>query len=93
MEFEVKKVENCFNDSRTFEYLLPLDGHGFSALLAGWEVRENHKFRRPLFTADKDGVSIKGILKANVVKVSFPEDRWESEKAEFERWLTVSGGE
>ena len=88
MEYEWEKVENCFKDSRTFEYRLPFDGKSLSAMLSGWEVKENHKFRRPLFTADKGGVNIKGILKANIIKVSFPEDHWETAKADFERWLT-----
>jgi len=87
MQFDVVKVENCFAESRSFEYRLPIDGQGFSALLVGWEVKENHKFRRPLFTADKDGVNVKGILKANVIKVSFPENRWDTEKTVFEHWL------
>jgi len=87
MLFEVKKVDNCFADSRSYEYRLPLDGQSFSALLAGWEVSENHKYRRPLFTADRDGVNIKGILKAHIIKVSFPEQSWEEEKAGFDRWL------
>jgi len=87
MQYDVKKVENCFAESRSFEYRLPLDGQSFSALLVGWDIKENHKFRRPLFTADNDGVNIKGILKANVVKVSYPENRWEAAKADFERWL------
>ena len=88
MRYEVKKTENCFVDSQTYEYKLPLDGQSFAALLSGWEVRENHKYRRPLFTADKDGVNIKGVLKAGVIKVSFPENGWEAEKADFESWLS-----
>jgi len=87
MRFEVKKVENCFADSLSFEYRTSLDGQSLSSMLRGWEVKENHKFRRPMFTADKGGVNIKGILKANIVKVSFPEGRWEAEKEDFERWL------
>ena len=87
MQFEVKKSENCFADSRSYEYRLPVDGQSFSCLLDGWEIKENHKFRRPLFTADKDGLNIKGILKANTIKVSYPEDRWQVEKESFERWL------
>ena len=87
MRFEVKKTENCFSDSLTYEYRLPLSGQSFAALLDGWKVKENHTFRRPLFVADRNGVNIKGILKANVVKASFPEVRWEAEKERFERWL------
>ena len=88
MKFEVKKAENCFADSQNYEYLLPIYGQNFSTLLNGWEVKEHHKYRRPMFTADRDGVNIKGILKANIVKASFPGDDWEAEKAEFEQWLT-----
>ena len=87
MLFEVKKTDNCFSNSFTFEYRLPVCGQDFSAQLCGWEVKENHKYRRPLFSADKGGVNVKGILKANVIKASFPQDRWENEKADFERWL------
>jgi len=87
MQFEVKKTNNCFSDSLTYEYRLPIAGQEFSALLCDWEVCENHKFRRPLFIADKDGVNIKGILKANVVQVSFPDDSWTYKKENFESWL------
>jgi len=88
MQFEVAKTENCFAHSQSYEYRLPIDGQSFSALLEGWEIKEYHKYRRPLFTADRGGMNIKGILKATTIKVSFPEERWESEKADFERWLS-----
>jgi len=87
MEYEAKKAENCFADSQSYEYRLPIDGQSFSTLLDGWDVKLHHKYRRPMFTADRDGVNIKGILKAKVIKVSFPESRWEIEKAKFEHWL------
>jgi len=92
MQFEVKKSENCFVDSQSYEYRLPIDGLSFSALLDGWEIKEIHKYRRPIFTADKDGVNAKGILKANIIKVSYPEERWETEKAKFECWLMTETG-
>ncbi|MCL2366628.1 MAG: hypothetical protein FWC75_06215 [Oscillospiraceae bacterium] len=88
MKFEVKKAENCFTNSRSYEYMLPIDGQTFCTMLDNWVVKEYHKYRRPMFTADKDDINIKGILKASIVKVSFPENCWESEKADFERWLT-----
>lgn len=87
MRFEVKKTENCFAGSQTYEYRLPVEGQAFVAMLDGWEVTENHKYRRPMFSADKNGVNVKGILKANVVKASFPEHCWETAKADFESWL------
>jgi len=87
MEFEVKKAENCFADSQSYEYRLPIDGQSFIALLNNWEVMQNHKYRRPMFIADKDGINIKGILNADTIKVSFPQNSWETEKASFENWL------
>jgi len=91
MQIDVKKAENCFADAQSYEYRLPVDGQGFSAMLDdGWEIKEHNKYRRPLFTADKDGVNIKGILKANIIKVSYPSERWEPLKENFERWLMAA---
>jgi hypothetical protein len=87
MVFESAKTENCFSDSRTYDYRLPVTAEAFSALLDGWDMRENRKYRRPMFTADKNGVNVKGVLSGTIIKVSFPEDRWEAEKAAFEAWL------
>lgn len=87
MKFECRKTENCFADAQTYEYRLPVSGEAFSHFLSGWEVRVNQKLRRPVFLAEKGGVHVKGLLSHNVVKASFPEDRWEAEKAAFEQWL------
>ena len=96
MRFEVKKTENCFSGAQTYEYRLPVRGQDFIALLcapaAVWDVKQNHKFRRPLFTADRNGINIKGILEANVIRVSFPECRHEEEKKAFEIWLSSAEG-
>lgn len=87
MKFECAKTENCFADSQTYEYKLPVTGGEFVPLLSGWAVRVNKKLRLPVFLADRNGVNIKGILSHNVIKASFPANRWEEEKAAFERWL------
>jgi hypothetical protein len=87
MKFEYKKTENCFADSQTFEYKLPVDAQTIAGFLDGWEIKENHKYRRPMFTADKNGVNIKGVLSSNYIKVSFPENNWDFEKQKFEDWL------
>ena len=88
MEFTCKKTENCFSDSQTFEYDLPVTGRELLPLLDGWESRTNERLRRPAFSADRDGVNIKGILVFDVVKVSYPDGGWEAEKERFERWLS-----
>lgn len=40
MNFEVKKTENCFADSQTYEYRLPMTSQEFLSLLDGsWQTR------------------------------------------------------
>ena len=88
MRFDWEKTENCFAGSQTWEYRLPISARVLESRLSGWDVRENHRYRRALMTADRDGVNIKAALDAAVIRVSFPEERWEAEKAAFERWLS-----
>lgn len=87
MRFECKKTDNCFAASETWEYRLPETAETFAARLGGWQVKENRNYRRPMMTADRNGVNVKGILAGNVIRVSFPEVTWEAEKAHFENWL------
>jgi len=91
MRFDVKKAENCFKDSRSYEYSIPVDGQSLTKMLDGWQITEHHKYRRPMFTADKGGINIKGILKANLIKVSYTENNWQTEKDDFESWLSSAG--
>ena len=51
MKYAWKKVENCFASARTYEYELPVTGQELCRFLEGWDVKENHKFRRPIFSA------------------------------------------
>ncbi len=88
MLFECKKTENCFADSSTYEYRLPVTAAELGSRLGGWRVEENRRYRRPLLTAEKDGVVIKGILDSRVVKVSFQTEAEAREKAEFEKLLS-----
>lgn len=90
MEFRSKKVENCFAQARTFEYELPITGQELVWMLEGFTVTENHKFRRPVFSAKRDGVEIKGILSASIIKVNYTEKGWEKEKVLMEQWLQES---
>ena len=87
MNFACKKVENCFAEARTYEYELPVTGEELCSLLSGWEIKENYKFRRPVFSAKKGKLEIKGILKARVIKVNYTAENWEAEKEEIETWL------
>ena len=87
MKFEARKIENCFADSRTYEYELPVDGENFLKYIPDWKIRINEKLRRPTAIAERQRVIIKFILKNNRFRVSFPEESWEKEKNKFEMFL------
>lgn len=87
MKFRCKKTENCFAGAQTYEYELPITGQELTALLGGWEITENHRFRRPVFSARREGLEIKGILAARVVKVNYTRENWEEEKRGLEQWM------
>jgi hypothetical protein len=87
MEFECRKTENCFSDSQTWEYRLQETAEDFEKRLEGWKVEENRRFRRPMMTAERGEVKLKGILASGVIRVSFPDTAWQKEKAAFEEWL------
>ena len=87
MNFKVIKVENCFAETQTYEYMLELTGEEFLTRLEGWSLRINRKLRRPVGIAQKDGVIVKTVLEGHSVRVSYPDDRWLPEKIEFEAFL------
>ncbi|MBR3458987.1 MAG: hypothetical protein IKH16_12675 [Selenomonadaceae bacterium] len=92
MKFERKKVENCFADSRTYEYRVPVSARELEeSLPEPWETRRNEKLRRPVFIAEKEGIRLKGILAGNTVRASFLETEWERRQREFEEWLERLG--
>lgn len=85
---ECKKTENCFTDSQTYEYRLPITAGDFLQFLdERWELRRNDRLRRPVFLAGRDGVHIRGILAGNVIRVSFPDQSQKQKKENFENWL------
>ena len=82
------KTENCFSDSQTYEYRLPITVGAFIAYLdETWQVRRNEKLRRPVLMAEKDGIRIRGILAQNDLRVSYPDESWETRKSDFEKWM------
>ena len=89
MKFDCKKTENCFADSQTYEYRLPVTAEEFLKFLdETWQTRCNQKLRRPVFIAEKSGTRIKGILAGNIIRVSFLNNSWEILKNNFEEWMT-----
>lgn len=93
MRFERKKVENCFADSRTYEYRIPVSGETLAESLPDvWEIRRNERLRRPVFIAKKEGIHLKGLLAGHAVRASFLESEWEARQKEFEEWMEDMDG-
>jgi hypothetical protein len=86
VQFECTKAEDCFADSSTYKYKIPLTGEGLLPLLAGYAVRKNKGLRRPVFVAEKGDVKIKGVLSDSFIMVSFGGDAY-LVKADFDRWM------
>ena len=87
MNYQASKIENCFADSQTYEYLLPVTGEQMISRLSDWDLRINRKLRRPTAIAQKEDVIIKFILSGNRYRVSFPDKAWQEEKEKFEKFL------
>ena len=91
MEFEVRKTENCFVNSETYEYSLPIGAEEFLKLIEDdYNVRLNTRLRRPVFIAESEEIKIKAVLKSQKIRVSFDEARWEELKEQFEAFLSSS---
>lgn len=94
MRFQRKKVENCFADSRTYEYRIPVSGETLAESLPEvWEIRRNERLRRPVFIAKKEGIHLKGLLAGHTVRASFLETEWEARQKEFEDWMEDLDGQ
>ncbi len=88
-KFDIKKVDNCFKDSQTYEYKLNIEiNEEFLEKLKSLGSIEIKNFRRPIFMINCENKNeIKGVIKSNIIKVSFPEDMWQIRKEEFEKFL------
>lgn len=88
-KFDIKKVDNCFKDSQTYEYKLNIEiNEEFLEKLKSLGSVEIKNFRRPIFMINCENKNeIKGVIKSNIIKVSFPEDMWQIRKEEFEKFL------
>ncbi len=91
MEFEVRKTENCFVNTETYEYSVPITAEDFLKLIEDdYNVRLNTKLRRPVFIAESEDIKIKAVLKSQKIRVSFNEECWKELKEEFEAFLSSS---
>ena len=87
MNFKVIKTENCFADSETYEYILPVTGEKMLPYLENWDIRINRKLRRPTVIAQKGHIIIKCTLEGTVFRVSYPNDFLREHKTKFEQIL------
>ena len=88
-KFKVKKVENCFKDNQTYEYKLNLEiNEKFLKKLQNLGEVEIKNFRRPIFMIYcENGNKIKGVINSKIIRVSFPDDKWQYNKEKFEIFL------
>ena len=88
--FEVKKVENCFKNSQTYEYKIDvnLDKEFIDDKLSVLGEVVVKAYRRPIFMITcQDNTKIKGIINSKTMKVSFADDKVEASKEDFEKFL------
>ena len=88
-KFKVNKVDNCFKDNQTYEYKLDLEiDENFIEKLQSLGEIERKNFRRPIFMIHcKNDNKIKGIINSKIIKVSYPDNKWQYNKNEFELFL------
>lgn len=88
-KFVVKKIDNCFKNSQTYEYMINREiNDEFLEILQVLGEVEIKNFRRPIFMINcKNENKIKGVIKSKIIRVSFPDNKWQYEKEEFEKYL------
>ena len=88
-KFKVRKIDNCFKDSQTYEYDINMEiNEGFLEKLQSLGKVEIKNFRRPIFMINCENQNkIKGVIKSKIIRISFPDNIWEERKEEFERFL------
>ena len=69
-KFDIKKVDNCFKDSQTYEYKLNIEiNEEFLEKLKSLGSIEIKNFRRPIFMINCENKNeIKGVIKSNIIK-------------------------
>lgn len=88
-KFKVRKIDNCFKDSQTYEYDINMEiNEEFLEKLQSLGKVEIKNFRRPIFMINCENQNkIKGVIKSKIIRISFPDNIWEERKEEFERFL------
>ncbi len=88
-KFKVKKVDNCFKNSQTYEYKLSVEiNEEFLEKLQSLGEIEIKNFRRPIFMINCENENkIKGVINSKIIRVSFPDDIWEERKEKFEKFI------
>lgn len=89
-KFKVKKVDNCFKDSQTYEYKLNVNiDEGMLQKFQSLGEIEIKNFRRPIFMINCENENrIKGVINSKIIRVSYPDNIWIERKKEFENFLS-----
>lgn len=76
-DFICEKTENCFSNSQTYLYILglPIDDAFLDDMSELGELEIKRNFRRPFFFLRlTDGSEIRGMLRDDCFKASFPDN-------------------
>lgn len=90
-DFESKKLEDCFDGSRVYEYRLmqsTIDEAFIKSLAALGQLEYFPKFPRPFFRVrSQDGLQLKGVQGEQTFQVILPDKGQQKRKERFENEL------
>jgi len=90
-DFESRKVEDCFDGSRVYEYRLvqsTIDKAFIKSLAALGQLDYFPQFPRPFFCVrSQDGLQLKGVQDEQTFQVILPSKEQQSRKERFENEL------
>jgi hypothetical protein len=92
-DFESRKIEDCFDGSRVYEYRLvqsTIDEAFIKSLAALGQLEYFPQFPRPFFRVrSQDGLQLKGVQDEQTFQVILPSKEQQSRKERFENELKI----
>jgi hypothetical protein len=92
-DFESRKIEDCFDGSRVYEYRLvqsTIDEAFIKSLAALGQLEYFPQFPRPFFRVrSQDGLQLKGVQDEQTFQVILPSKEQQNRKERFENELKI----
>lgn len=88
--FTCEKTENCFSNSQTYLYIIgtAIDDDFLASISALGRLEVKRNLRRPFFFLHiDDGTQVRGMLRDDRLKASFPDSDLAAAKQRFESRL------